>query len=85
MQLVITAKQAATPTRAQVLDLLYTNVVGQAPITTAQKAFADLLDNHTYTIGSLSMLAADTDLNKVNINLIGLNQSGLEYLSFFKA
>lgn len=85
MQLAITAKLGTTPTSAQVVDLLYTNVVGQAPDATTQKIFADLLDNHTYTVGSLGVLAADTDLNKVNINLIGLNQSGLEYLSFFKA
>jgi Ca2+-binding RTX toxin-like protein len=82
MQLAITAKLGATPTSAQVVDLLYTNVVGQAPDATTQKAFADLLDNHTYTVGSLGVLAADTDLNKSNINLVGLMQTGLDYVAY---
>jgi hypothetical protein len=28
------------------------------------------------------VLAADTELNKVNINLVGLAQTGLEYTPF---
>jgi hypothetical protein len=53
-----------------VVDLLYINVVGQAPDANTRIAFADLLDNHTFTVGSLGVLAADTDLNKANINLV---------------
>lgn len=82
MQLAITAKLGATPTSAQVVDLLYTNVVGQAPDAITRKAFADLLDNNTYTVGSLGVLAADTDLNKANINLVGLMQTGLDYVAY---
>lgn len=79
VQLAINAKLGANPTSNQVVDLLYTNVVGHAPDASTRKAFADLLDNHTYSIASLGVLAADTDLNKININLIGLTQTGLEY------
>jgi hypothetical protein len=80
MQLAITAKLGANPSNAQLVNLLYTNVVGQAPDATTQKAFVDLLDNRTFTAASLGVLAADTDINKANINLVGLAQTGLEYL-----
>lgn len=82
MQLAINARLGANPTSNQVVDLLYTNVVGQAPDAATRKAFADLLDNRTYTVASLGVLAADTDLNKTNINLVGLTQTGLEYVAF---
>ena len=82
MQLAINARLGANPTHTQVVDLLYTNVVGTAPDAATRKSFTDLLDNGTFTVGSLGVLAADTDLNKTNINLTGLAQSGLEYLPF---
>lgn len=82
MQLAINARLGANPTSAQVVDLLYTNVVGSAPDAATRKSFTDLLDNHTFTLASLGVLAADTDLNKANINLVGLAQTGLEYLPF---
>lgn len=82
MQLAISTRLGPNATNAQVVDLLYTNVVGQAPDAATRKAFVDLLDNHTYTVASLGVLAADTDLNKTNINLVGLSQMGLEYVAF---
>jgi len=42
--------------------------------------FADLLDNGTFTVGGLGVLAADTELNQTNIKLVGLAQTGLEYV-----
>jgi hypothetical protein len=62
--------------------LLYTNVIGQAPDTATRKVYTDLLDNQTYTVASLAVLAADTEYNKANVNLIGLAQTGLAYLPF---
>jgi hypothetical protein len=82
MQLAINARLGAKPSHDQVVDLLYTNVVGQAPDAATRKTFTDLLDNGTFTVGGLGVLAADTELNKVNINLVGLAQTGLEYLPF---
>jgi hypothetical protein len=82
MELAINARLGANASSAQVVDLLYTNVVGQAPDAAARKTFTDLLDNGTFTLGGLGVLAADTELNKVNINLVGLAQTGLEYLPF---
>jgi hypothetical protein len=82
MELAINARLGANATNAQVVDLLYTNVVGQAPDAATRKTFTDLLDNGTFTVGGLGVLAADTELNKVNINLVGLAQTGLEYTPF---
>jgi hypothetical protein len=54
--------------------------VGQAPDAATRKSFTDLLDNGTFTVGGLGVVAADTELNQTNINLMGLVQTGLEYL-----
>jgi hypothetical protein len=82
MQLAVNARLGANPSHAQVVDLLYTNVVGQAPDAATRKSFTDLLDNGTFTVGGLGVVAADTELNQTNIKLTGLAQTGLEYLPF---
>lgn len=82
VQLAINARLGANPSSTQVVDLLYTNVVGAAPDALTRKSFTDLLDNHNLTIGSLGVLAAETDLNKTNIDLAGLAKVGLAYLPY---
>lgn len=80
--LALGARLGPSPSPAQVVDLLYTNVVGQAPDAATRKTFTDLLDNGTFTVGGLGVLAADTALNQANIQLVGLAQTGLEYVPF---
>lgn len=63
-----------------VVDLLYENVVGIAPSPTDKTHFVGLLDSGVHTIASIGMLAADSTLNEENIDLVGLSQTGLEYL-----
>ena len=82
MQLAINARLGANPSYDQVVDLLYSNVVGTAPDAATRKSFTDLLDNGKFTVDSLGMMAADTELNQININLVGLLETGLEYLPF---
>jgi hypothetical protein len=82
MQLALNARLGTTPSHAQVVDMLYTNVVGQAPDVTTRQSYVDLLDNGTFTVLSLSVLAADIDLNKAHIDLVGLAQHGLVYLPY---
>ena len=82
MQLAIHARLGAQPSSAQVVDLLYTNVVGTAPDVATRKVFTDLLDSGTYSVAGLGVMAADTPLNKANIHLVGLAQTGLAYLPF---
>jgi Ca2+-binding RTX toxin-like protein len=77
MTLAINTTGAATP-RA-VVDLLWNNVVGGLPSDIQAQPFVDMLNNG-WTVGQLGVLAADTELNQANINLIGLAQTGLEYI-----
>ena len=82
MQLAIDARLGAGATHSAVVDLLYTNVVGVAPSPEDLDYFVGLLDNGSFTVASLGVLAADTDLNQSNIDLVGLRQAGLEYVPF---
>lgn len=85
VQLAITAALGAAPSNEQVVDLLYTNLVGKAPDAATRQNYVDLLKYGTFTVASLGVLAADTELNKTNIKLVGsssLVQTGLEYLPF---
>ena len=75
--LAVGAAGASTP--AAVVALLWTNVVGAPPTPEQAAPFVAMLDGGM-TIGALAMLAADTDLNIANINLVGLAQTGLDYL-----
>ena len=61
---------------------VYTNVVGSAPDTVTRDAFVSLLQGSggQMTQGQLLELAANTDLNAVNIDLVGLQQSGVEFV-----
>ena len=81
MLLALTAKLGAgvnDPT--QVVNLLYTNVVGVAPDQATLISFVGLLNSHVYTTASLGVMAADTSLNTTNINLVGLAQTGIHYV-----
>jgi len=64
------------------VELLFTNVVGRAPSDAERSPFVDLLTNNAYTVAGLGVLAADTDINVANINLVGLAQQGLDYVPF---
>jgi Ca2+-binding RTX toxin-like protein len=75
--LAINAAGASTP--QQVVNLLWTNVVGSAPTAADAQVFVDML-NGGMTTGQLGMLAAETPLNQTNINLSGLSLTGLDYL-----
>jgi len=80
MQAAINAKLGAGASNVAVVNLLYTNVVGYAPPVGDRDFYVGLLDSGTHTQASLGVLAADTALNTVNVNLVGLANSGLEYL-----
>ena len=66
-------------TNDQIVNLLWTNVVGSHPTTNDAAPFIALLKNGM-TPGELVQLAADTPLNTGNINLVGLIQTGIEFI-----
>lgn len=57
---------------------LWTHLVGSAPSANEKAPFVQMLNSGT-TIGQLAKLAADSELNALQINLVGLQQSGIEY------
>jgi Ca2+-binding RTX toxin-like protein len=65
---------------ADLVRLLYTNVVGTAPSDAELNTYVGLLNNGTYTQVSLTLLAADHPLNTDRIDLTGIAQNGLEYI-----
>lgn len=71
--------QVADP--AQVVSLLYTNVVGGAPPAQALDSFVAMLQSGQYTATSLAMMASQTDLNLARVGLIGTVTAPLEYVS----
>ena len=79
--LALGAKLGASPTPEQVVDLLYTNVMHQVPGPTDRDAFVNLLTSGIYTYAGLTDLAALTSQNATNIQLAGLDNTGLDYLS----
>jgi hypothetical protein len=54
-------------------------VIGTKPTATDKQPFIALLDNGMAP-GALAHLAADTSFNTTNINLVGLAQTGIEYM-----
>jgi hypothetical protein len=71
---------AGATTNDQIVSLLWKNVIGTNASTSDKAPYITLLENGM-TPGALAHLAADTSFNKVNINLVGLMQTGLEYTS----
>ena len=70
---------AGAKTNDQIVSLLWTNVMGTKPTEADKQPFIKLLENGM-TAGALAHLAADTSFNSTNINLVGLAQSGIEYI-----
>ena len=70
---------AGAKTNDQIVSLLWANVIGTKPTAADKQPFIGLLENGM-TAGALAHLAADTSFNTTNINLVGLAQTGIEYI-----
>lgn len=66
---------------AEVVRLLYTNVVGAEPPAQALDSFVAMLQSGQYTVTSLATMASQTDLNLARVGLIGTVTAPLEYVS----
>jgi hypothetical protein len=69
---------AGAKTYAQVVDLLWFNIVGSHPETVQMQAFIDMLEGGQ-SVGELTVMAADMQENADNINLVGLAENGIFY------
>lgn len=79
MGLAIEVNLGIGASHAQVINLLYQNLLHVPADADAIFYWSALLDQGAFTHASLAVMAADLDLNKQNINLMGLASSGLEY------
>ncbi len=79
-QLAIDARMGAGARNADIVNTLYSNVVGFLPGAADLAYYTGLLDTRAYTPASLTLLAAETSLTADRIGLTGLQVSGLEYL-----
>jgi hypothetical protein len=70
---------AGAKTNDQIVSLLWKNVISTKPTAADKQPFIALLENGM-TAGALAHLAADTSFNTTNINLVGLAQTGIEYI-----
>ncbi len=69
----------ANPSHVAVVDLLYSNVVGQAPTEVERAYFVGLLDSKAQTIDGLALLAAEHSLNLANLHWTELQLSGVNF------
>jgi hypothetical protein len=72
------AQAAGGPTNSDFVRLVFSNVVGRAPVTDELNTYVGLLENGVYTQATLAVAAAETIQNQQNI--IGLQQTGLDYV-----
>ncbi|WMJ08483.1 calcium-binding protein [Nitrosomonas sp. sh817] len=64
------------------VDKVYQNVVGSLPSASEHDFYVKLLSGSGGTLSQAQLLeiAANTDINEVNINLTGLQQTGVEFI-----
>jgi hypothetical protein len=79
MGLALDAKLGAGYSHAQLVNLLYQNLLNTNADSGAVAYWSGLLDQGTYTHASLAVMAAELDINKTNVNLVGLMQTGLDF------
>jgi serralysin len=79
MQTALQARLGAGFGSDALVQLLYTNLVGQPPSAADQAYWTGTLVDGTYTPLSLAQMAANLDLNAQNIALAGLTDHGLPY------
>jgi hypothetical protein len=70
----------SNPSNKAVIDLLFKNLVGTYPDALTSALYAGMINNGLYTQESITLAAANLDLNKNNINFVGLSQTGVEYV-----
>jgi len=72
----------ANASALSVVELIWNNLIG--PPTPADNIgqYAALIDNGTYTSAGLAVIAADHSLNTTAIDLVGLSQTGVEYIPY---
>ena len=79
MGLALDAKLGAGYSHAQLVNMLYQNLLNINADSGAVAYWSGLLDQGAYSHASLAVMAAELDVNKTKVNLVGLAQSGLDF------
>lgn len=67
-------------TSDEIVTLLWNNLFGSTPTEAEKSPYVTLLDSGGISVGALAVLAADSDANASNINLVGLMQTGIGFV-----
>ena len=65
-----------------VVELIWNNLIGPPTPADNISQYSALIDNGAYTSAGLAIAAANHDLNATNIDLVGLAQTGVEYILY---
>lgn len=77
----LAVQAAGALTNDQIVTLLWSNVIGTQPTDSDKAPYVELLKNGMPP-GQLVRLASDSSFNTIKIDLVGLTQSGIDYLPF---
>ena len=69
-------------TNEAIVELVFTNLVGEAPTQDAKKELSGYMDSGAYSQAGFARAIADLELNATNINLVGLSDTGLQYTEY---
>jgi methionine-rich copper-binding protein CopC len=72
--------QMAGPSNADFVNTIYHNVIGSYPSQPDLLYYTSLLDTGATTRADLAVMASQTTYNEANVGLVGLSQSGVEYV-----
>ena len=72
----------ANKTNEAVANLVYINLVGEAPTDAAKAELASYMDSGAYSQVAFTRAIADHELNATNIDLVGLSATGLQYTEY---
>ena len=75
----------SNPNGASVVDVFYKNLVGSSAPQSVLDEYGDILDNGYMTATEFGIAVADNDINAANIDLVGLAQTGVEYILYGQA
>jgi serralysin len=65
-----------------VVEMIWGNLIGPPTPADNISQYSALIDNGTYTAAGLAIVAADHSLNTTSIDLVGLAQTGVEYVVY---
>ena len=82
LDLALGAILGANKTNEAIVELVFTNLVGEAPTQAVKAELASYMDSGAYSQAGFARAIADLELNATNINLVGLSDMGLQYTEY---